>query len=325
MKIEDILNSPKISYTIYKTVMTMAAKLHEYRRPVCSVSGGGDSDIMVDLCVMCDKDHKVKYVFYDTGLEYQATRRHLDYLEERYGIEIERVRSYKSVPKAVRDHGVPFISKTHAELIGRLQKHGFQWEDESFDELSEKYPNCKSGLKWWTNSYPEGSRFNIQRDRALKTFLMKVKPEFQISSSCCTYAKKKTSKRFNKEYGTDLTIIGVRRAEGGVRATKYSSCFSVGDDCDHYRPLFFWTDEDKEIYNRLADIKNSDCYEVWGFKRTGCAGCPFNSHWKEELETIEKYEPQMAKACRKVFGDAYALDEEWKSYRSEWKRKNRKK
>ena len=36
---------------------------------------------MLDIVWRCDKDNKVDYVWFDTGLEYQATKDHLKYLE----------------------------------------------------------------------------------------------------------------------------------------------------------------------------------------------------------------------------------------------------
>lgn len=46
---------------------------------------------MLDLISKIDKDRKVRYIWFDTGLEYQATKDHLKYLEEKYHIEIERI------------------------------------------------------------------------------------------------------------------------------------------------------------------------------------------------------------------------------------------
>ena len=55
----------------------------KYKKIVCSISGGSDSDVMLDIIWRCDKDNKVEYVWFDTGLEYQATKDHLKYLEMR--------------------------------------------------------------------------------------------------------------------------------------------------------------------------------------------------------------------------------------------------
>ena len=62
----------------------------------CSVSGGADSDILIDLCERAEP-HFVSYVFFDTGIEYQATKDHLKFLEEKYGIEIKRIKAIKPI------------------------------------------------------------------------------------------------------------------------------------------------------------------------------------------------------------------------------------
>ena len=76
-------------------------------------------------------------------------------------------------------------------------------------------------------------------------------------------------------------------------------------------PLFFWNDETKQYYKETENIRYSDCYEVWGFKRTGCVGCPFNSKVGLELRTIKKYEPKMYEECLNVFGESYRLADEF--------------
>lgn len=63
-----------------------------YNNVICSISGGSDSDIMLDIIYRVDEQKKVTYVWFDTGLEYKATKEHLKYLEDRYGIEIRRER-----------------------------------------------------------------------------------------------------------------------------------------------------------------------------------------------------------------------------------------
>lgn len=73
----------------------------KYEKIVCSISGGSDSDIMLNICTRCDKDNKIEYVWFDTGLEYQATKEHLKYLEEKYGIEIKPYRVIKPIPLIV--------------------------------------------------------------------------------------------------------------------------------------------------------------------------------------------------------------------------------
>ena len=69
-----------------------------YERIFCSISGGADSDVMLDLIHKVDKDKKVKYVWFDTGLEYQATKDHIKFLEEKYNIIIEVIKPKIPIP-----------------------------------------------------------------------------------------------------------------------------------------------------------------------------------------------------------------------------------
>ena len=34
-----------------------------YNKIVCTISGGADSDIVLDICTKCDKDNKIDYVW----------------------------------------------------------------------------------------------------------------------------------------------------------------------------------------------------------------------------------------------------------------------
>lgn len=61
-----------------------------YDKIFVSISGGADSDIVLDICYRCDKDNKCVYYYFDTGLEFKATKEHIKYLEEKYNIKIER-------------------------------------------------------------------------------------------------------------------------------------------------------------------------------------------------------------------------------------------
>ena len=51
-----------------------------YENIVCTISGGSDSDDMLDIIWRCDKDNKVDFVWFDTGLEYQALHHYLNHL-----------------------------------------------------------------------------------------------------------------------------------------------------------------------------------------------------------------------------------------------------
>jgi 3'-phosphoadenosine 5'-phosphosulfate sulfotransferase (PAPS reductase)/FAD synthetase len=285
----------------------------------CSISGGADSDIMLDIVSRADDENKVTYGFYNTGIEYDATKRHLEYLRQKYGVEIREYKAKVPVPVACRKHGQPFVSKFVSEMIQRLQRHGFKWEDKPFDELLAEYPKCKAALKWWCNMNGEKSRFNIKYNKLLKEFMIANPPDFAISNKCCDFAKKNVAKDAAKEDDCDLVIMGVRKAEGGIRSAAYKSCFSEADTGKkaNFRPLFWLTNADKKEYEEHCEIVHSDCYTVYGLDRTGCAGCPFGKDFEKELAIIKEYEPKLYKAVNNIFGKSYEYTRKYNVFKQE--------
>ena len=287
-----------------------------YRKILATISGGSDSDVMLDILVKCDKDRKVEYVWCDTGLEYQATKEHLDSLEKKYGIKIERIRPKWPIPLAVRQYGQPFLNKKPvSECMERLQKHGFRWEDKPYEVLVKEYPDCKSAIGWWCN-INRSDRFNIRQNKLLKEFLIQNHPDFRISAKCCDLSKKSIVHEFMNSGRYDLDVYGVRRAEGGARATMYISCFNESSkgNYDEYRPLYWYRNADKEEYCNACDITHSRCYSEYGLKRTGCAGCPFGRNFEEELEIMEVYEPKLFVAAMHIFKESYAFTRKYREF-----------
>ena len=318
MDIEQILAEAPKNQIIQKTLLVAHNKLSGYRRIACAISGGADSDIVIDLMERVRGDREVLYVWYNTGMEYQATRRHLDDLEAKYGVQILRRRAKVPAPAGCKRYGLPFLSKRISDYIARLQRHGFQWEDEPFDVLYARYPRCKVALRWWCNQWGDGSRFNIASTPYLKEFLIDNPPWFDISGKCCDGAKKDTAHGYDEEYEIDLKIMGLRKAEGGTRSTAYKTCFTehANQGIAEYRPLYFWADRDKREYEEHYNIQHSDCYERYGLRRTGCAGCPYGRDYVAELEALRIHEPQMYRAAWGVFGDSYRYTRMYHSYRA---------
>ena len=311
--------------------------LGSHRKVCVSVSGGADSDIMLDLIwrvMKADRcECEIQYVWFNTGIETEATKRHLCELEERYGIEIKRIRVKTPVPAGCKIYGQPFISKFVSQMIERLQKKGFDFKNDGrkgYEELCTKYPKAKGALMWWCNEYKSKigrqSHFNISAIKWLKEFMIENPPEFKISDKCCEGAKKKPFKDLEKDELFDMECLGLRKAEGGIRATGIHSCYtetglkskkgmSYKAEPDIYRPLWWFTDKDKAEYKEWAGIKYSDLYEVWGFSRSGCANCPYNSKYKEEREIIGKYEPRLVAFTDNVFRDSYAYRKAFEDFK----------
>lgn len=299
----------------------------KYKKICCSVSAGSDSDIVVDICSKVDIHHKITYVNYNTGLEYAASKEHIGYLEERYGIEIKIYKAWEhgmTVPASCKKYGQPFMNKTASEYIHRLQLHNFKWENKPFEELYKEYPHCKAALDWWCNRKKSNAN-NICNNKWLKEFLIENPPDFPISNICCKKSKKDISHKTAKKEGFDLMIVGVRKAEGGARATSYKNCYSCdrGNKIDEYRPIYWYKDEDKRCYEQHYMIVNSKCYTEYGLKRTGCCGCPFGRNSEFELEVLKKYEPKLYKAVCNVFRDSYEYTRRYRDFQIEMNRKSK--
>ena len=97
--LDNILELCRENFVVYDAFVKADSVINnpKYNNIMCSISGGADSDVMLDLVHKVDMDNKVKYVWFNTGLEYQATKDHLEYLESRYHIKIERVRAIKPI------------------------------------------------------------------------------------------------------------------------------------------------------------------------------------------------------------------------------------
>lgn len=304
-----------------------------------SYSGGSDSDIMLDMFIRTLEtiEDKVQgktfhIVFFDTGIEYDATKKHIKEVEDRYNIQIKVVKAKKPIPLACIEDGVPFLSKFVSEMIARLQRHSFDFKNDgnkSFEELTQKYKGIDSAFTWWCNKYPSKkgrvSHFNINAVKYLKEFMIENPPDFKISNKCCKFAKKDPSKQYCEENNIDMKCLGLRKQEGGIRTTTIKHCFIENKDkADEFLPVWWFTNATKQQYKEYFGIKYSDCYEKYGFSRTGCAGCPYNSHFIEEIKEIESYEPNLFKAINNIFGKSYEYTIKYRQFRDELKEKNRK-
>ena len=317
----------------------ISSKLIRHPNAVCSYSGGSDSDIMVDLIEhirsIIPSLPPVKYVFYDTGLEMKAIKQHVADTAQKYGVEIQTVRPEKGVVAAVREHGVPFISKIVSAGLEVVQKKALplsiareyeQAEDKVAKraELKARHPKAEAGINFLCSCNSAGEpRPNIQlaissNDYLLEFFEEHGLPDFPISSKCCDYCKKNPAKKVEKEF--DMVITGERRDEGGMRSVprgdSSSMCFQeTGYGKFRLRPLFYVSDADKAWYKEWRGIRYSDAYEVYGLKRTGCCGCSISARAVDDLRRIGAYEPKLEAAAHAVFGKSYDLRERYNAFK----------
>lgn len=98
MTLNQVLENAPDNQLIRNTFIKADKLLNAYKNPVVSVSGGSDSDIVLDIIEKIRGSRQVIYVFFDTGIEYDATKRHLSELETWYSINIIRQPAAFPVP-----------------------------------------------------------------------------------------------------------------------------------------------------------------------------------------------------------------------------------
>lgn len=189
-------------FEVYDALFHTGSKLLEYfgsHEHICiSVSGGSDSDCIVHLVCTYFPEFldKCKFVFVNTGLEYDATKRHLCDLEKRYGITIDRIRG-QSVVSVVRKYWIPILSKIKSTFINDYVRGLPYAERIVFYDGAKSYNAMK---------FSENQRIlarNIKENG------------IKVSSKCCTLSKKQPLHDYNIEHEIDLSVTGERQIEGG--------------------------------------------------------------------------------------------------------------
>ena len=136
----------------------------------------------------------IKYVFFNTGLEMVATKRHVKETAEKYGVEIEEVRPKVNIVTASRQHGIPFVSKIMSAGLEGWQRKGIplsiadeyaQAKDKAAKraELKARYPKCESTINFLCCCNSAGEpRPNIQlvinSSRYMLDFIREYPPRF---------------------------------------------------------------------------------------------------------------------------------------------------
>lgn len=336
-------DSPAKFQAILGIIMT---RLRQHPKAVCSYSGGADSDILIDMIEMARKIvpslPRVKYVFFNTGLEMQATKDHVRAQAKKYGVEIETVRPEVNIVNATRKCGVPFVSKIMSGGLEEWQKKGIplsiadeyeRAEDKHAkrQELRERYPKCESLINFLCCCNAAGDprpdiQLVINSSKYMRDFIGEYPPDFKISAKCCDYCKKHVAHKVQKGY--EMVITGERRDEGGMRSVPRQDntalCFTETASGQYrLRPLYYVSDKDKAWYKENYGINYSDAYEKYGLTRTGCCGCPISYKAVEDLELIGRYEPQITKAAWAIFGRSYLYRQKYIEYKKERMKQDR--
>ena len=324
----------------------IAKRLIEHPKAICSYSGGSDSDIMLHLVETVRETFSlppIQYCFFNTGLEMDATKRHVRAMEKKYNITLTEYRPKKNIVLATREHGQPFVSKIMSSGLEGIQKKNIPLsiaeeyanaEDKAAKraELKKRYPGCETTINFLCCCNSKGEprpdiQLVINSSKYMLDFIIENPIPFKVSNKCCDYCKKQVAHGAQRLF--DMVITGERRDEGGMRSVPRSDntslCFAeTADGKYRLRPLYYVTNSDKQWYKEYHGIRYSDAYEVYGLTRTGCCGCSISAKAIEELEKIRPYEPNLVKAAWNVFGDSYRYRQQYNEYKAK-RRKDKKK
>lgn len=263
-----------------------------------SFSGGKDSTVLAHLIMMADLPKQIPFVFVDTGVEMNATKQ---FIKEFDYPNIITLKPKKAFAQILKEHGKPTLSKLKSDGLNTYQRHidnplKTARARQMILGVREKNGKAVQGR----NSYRLANRY---------MHFIHPNTNIKFSSSCCNYLKKQPFNIFEKEHKMNGVFTGVRTSEGGVRSLMYNSCVNIKKK--HNRefytsmPIIDWDDKIIDEFIEKYHIQLSDCYTLYGCKRTGCCGCPFSNNLEQELEILYKYEPNRYKACMFWLEDVY--------------------
>lgn len=251
-----------------------------------SFSGGKDSTILHHLLDMALPNNNIPRVYIDTGIEYLAIRQYVMQLaksDTRFVI----IRPSLAVKPMLEKYGYPFKSKQHSHNLMVYQHSGIG--------LS---------VKRYLGIIESNTLF-----RCPKSLEYQFTPDFKIkcSDQCCLRMKKKPIKKWEKDNNRTIAITGMRREEGGERAS-IKGCILTDKEgrLKKFHPLLVVSDDWEDWFIKREGIELCELYyPPFNFKRTGCKGCPFSLDLQEQLSIMEIYLPQERKQCEIIWKPVY--------------------
>lgn len=229
-----------------------------------NMSGGKDSTAITLLAEERNADNRL-HVFADTGNEHQVTYDYLEYLEQKLGISIQRVKAdfseriefkrNKTMEKWLRDG----VSESHIQMVKSLMvPSGIPFLD----------------LCLWKGKFPSSrSQFCTSE--------LKIEP---ITDQIVW--------PMLKQYDTIWSWQGVRSDESKRRST-YVEREGIEPDAQRvfaYRPILKWKAENVFAFHSFHGIKPNPLY-MSGMGRVGCMPCV--NATKEEIKNIAERFPEV--------------------------------
>lgn len=210
-----------------------------------SFSGGKDSTVLHYLIDLALPNNKIPRVFLNTGIEYKFIR---DFVQE-LAKNDDRIIVYNSginIKKMLEENGYPFKSKEHSVKVNLYQK---------------------GHLTPSVIRYKDGNEF-----RCPKILLYQLSNDFKlnVSSMCCNKLKKEPIKKWEKENNKPITLTGMRKEEGGLRANIGCILTDSNGNLQKFHPLLIVSEEWENEFIKRYNIQLCKLYYYpYNFKRTG--------------------------------------------------------
>lgn len=254
-------------------------------RGYIAFSGGKDSTVLSDLVDRALPDNKIPRIYSNTGLDYLEIQRFVRQLAS----EDERImflQPRQNIKQMLNEVGYPFKSKFHSHICDIYSRQGKTGCVLKYAEPKANTPHsCPKVLQDMFNS----------------------PLPFKISEKCCYKLKKEPFKRYEEETGRHIGLTGMRRAEKGLREQLKCLVFD-GDKLHRFHPLAPMDDDFIESYINHFQIRLCVLYYApYGFKRTGCVGCPYERNLQKELDTLEKLLPNERAKAEFIWNPVYTV------------------
>lgn len=271
-------------YDRLEAIKSVVAKVGE-DKIYLSFSGGKDSTVVHHLLDMAIPNNKIKRVFINTGIEYQAIN---DFVKEMASKDERFVIIAPSLPikPMLEKYGYPFKSKLHSHYVSIFNHIGKS-------DYIAKYLGERKGKRFIC---PNNLKYQFTKNNRLF-----------IDNKCCDKLKKEPMHKYCVANGLTSIITGIMNGEGGSREFLKSCVVKDKDgNIKKFHPLAKVSDEWEKWFIQKYEIKLCSLYYApFNFKRTGCKGCPFSLDLQEQLSVMEKYMPNERKQCEIIWKPVY--------------------
>jgi 3'-phosphoadenosine 5'-phosphosulfate sulfotransferase (PAPS reductase)/FAD synthetase len=214
-------------------------------------SGGKDSTILSHLIL--SMGYKIEHTFSNTRLEYPECIEFANKWCRKNKIKLNMVMPEVMPEKLWKNYVYPMFSKETADILERVRNKG--------DVNQKKLDRIKTFLKY---------------------------KNVKISAKCCDLLKKEPMKKWAKEAGKKVAILGTRAEESQVRRTVWvrKGCIYANKERVVVTPIIFFTEKDISDYAKRYKLKFADIYYK-GLKRNGCYCCGFGCHMTDENNFVK--------------------------------------